>query len=167
VVLTNAAPGTAGPVILGVTFRLLELLFDQPPTIDAVLAPGLAAAAQGRADLLAQLGEVDPATVTPYLGPYVNPDLGEATLALRAGKLVFDTGAFRAELRPQLAADGAVIAYLPVDPPLAGFPPQMTFSFEQDATGGSRLVLTIPADPGEAALVYVYEPVGAVATPAP
>jgi hypothetical protein len=167
VVLTNAAPGTAGPLTLAVTFRLLELLFDQPATFDAAMAPGLAAAAQGRADLLSHLGEVDPATVTPFLGRYANPDLGKVTLALWAGKLVCDAGAFRTELRPRLNADGAVVDYLPVDAPLAGFPPQMTFTLEQDATRGPRVVLTIPADPGEADLVYAYEPVAAAATPAP
>jgi hypothetical protein len=124
--------------------------------MDAALAPGLAAAAQGRAGVLAHLGEVDPATVTPYLGRYAQPDLGQATLALRAGTLIFDTG-----------ADGAVLDYLPVDPPLAGFPPQMTFTLEQDANGESQLVLTIPANPGEADLVYDYEPVAAAAPSAP
>jgi CubicO group peptidase (beta-lactamase class C family) len=166
-VLTNAAPGTAGPVTLAATLRLLELVFDQLAMFDTEFAPGLAAVAQGRADLLSHLGEVDPATVTPYLGRYANPDLGTVTLALQAGKLVLDAGAFHAELRPRLGADGAVVAYLPVDAPLAGFPPQMTVTLEQDATRGPRVMLMIPADLGEADLVYVYEPVAAATTPAP
>ena len=82
----------ADPFTYAVTFRLLELLFDLPATFDAVLAPGLAAAAQGRADFQAHLGQVDPATVMPYLGRYVNPDLGELMLTLRDGALRFQAG---------------------------------------------------------------------------
>jgi hypothetical protein len=167
VVLTNGAAGTAGPFTYAVTFRLLELLFDQPAAFDAQLAASVAGAAQGRTDLLAHLGQVDPAAVGPYLGRYANPDLGPVTLALRAGTLMVGAGAFRSELRPRLDEDGAVAGYVLVDPPLGGYPPQATLTFEQSTGGQPRLVLTVPADPGEADLVYAFDPVDATATPTP
>jgi CubicO group peptidase (beta-lactamase class C family) len=167
VVLTNGQGGTAGLFLYAVTFRLLELLFDQPATFDAQLAPRVAAAAEGRADFLARLGQVDPAAVTPYLGRYTNRDLGPVTLALRDGALLFAAGTFHSELRPLLAEDGTVAGYVPVDPPLGGYPPQMTLTFEQSADGQPRLVLTAPIDPGEPDLVYQFDPVEATATPTP
>jgi CubicO group peptidase (beta-lactamase class C family) len=165
VVLTNSVGSAAGPMAYAVTFRLFELLFDQPAAFATEQAPGLAAAAQGRADFLAQLGQVDPATVTPYLGQYANPDLGPVRLALRDGALLFDAGAFRSELRPLLEEDGTVAGYVPVDPPLGGYPLQMTLTFAQSTDGQPRFVLTVPIDPGEADLVYGFDPVDPTATP--
>jgi CubicO group peptidase (beta-lactamase class C family) len=165
VVLTNATVGVAVSLSVAAVYRLLELLFDQPATIDAVLAPGLAAAAQARTDLLAHLGQVDPAAVTPYLGRYANPDLGSATLALREGKLIFDAGEHRSELRPRVGAGGTVSDYVFIDPPLGGFPPEFSVTLDQDS-GGPRIVVTVLANPGEAEEVYLFAPVGA-ATPVP
>jgi hypothetical protein len=167
VVLTNATVGKAETFTTAVQMRLLELLFDLPATIDAVLAPGPAAVAQARDDLLAQLGSVDPAAVAPFLGRYTNPTLGELTLALREGALVFDVGTLRSELRPYLGADGTIIDYLPVDPPLGGFPPELTVSLTQDDDGQPQPVLTVLTAPGEAEEIFPYEPVGALATLAP
>ena len=167
VVLTNATVGLSETFTTAVQMRLLELLFDLPATIDAELAPGPAAVAQAREDFLAHRGPIDPAAVTPFLGRYANPVVGEMTLALREGELVFDTGTLRSALRPQLDADGTVIDYLFVDPPLGGFPPEMTVSLTQAADGRPTPVLTVIAAPGDADEVFTYEPVGTVATPAP
>jgi CubicO group peptidase (beta-lactamase class C family) len=167
VVLTNATVGKAETFTTAVQMRLLELLFDLPTTIDAVLAPGSAAVAEARDDLLAELGQVDPAAVTPFLGRYTNPTLGDLTLALREGALVFDIGPLRSEMRPVLGADGTVTHYLFVDPPLGGFPPEMTVSLTQDDDGQPQPVLTVLTAPGEAEEIYPYEPVGALATLAP
>ncbi|MCA9880030.1 MAG: beta-lactamase family protein [Thermomicrobiales bacterium] len=166
VVLTNGS-GNAGQLIYAVVFRLLELLFDQPATMDAVVEANLARVASGREELLATLGQIDPAAVTPFVGQYANPDLGEMALQLRAGTLTFVSGPYRSAMLPQLAEDGTVSDYLLVDPPLSGFPPQMTFSFETDSAGQPQVILTAPADAGDPDLVYVYEPVAALATPAP
>lgn len=165
VVLTNGQAGTAGPTTYAVTFRLLELLFDQPATFDAEQAPGLAAAVQGQADFLASLGETDPATVTPYLGQHANADLGLVRLALRDGALFFEAGSMRSELRPLLEDDGTVAGYALLDPPLGGFPPQMTLTLEQSTDGQPGIVLTAPIDAGEADLVYTFDFVGTTATP--
>ena len=115
VILTNGS-GTASPFTYAVQFRLLELLFDQPAAFDAILATSLAGAAAGRADLLAHLGEIDPAAVTPYLGRYTNPDLGEVALALQGDSLIWIAGAIRSQLLPRIDDDGAVTGYLTGDP---------------------------------------------------
>lgn len=159
VVLTNGS-GNAGQMIYAVVFRLLELLFEQPATMDALVKANLAATASGRADLLATIGQIDPATVTPFLGTYRNPDLGEMTLLLRGDTLTFVSGPYRSSLLPQMAEDGSITDYLIVDPPLSGFPPQGTFVFEQGSDDQPQIVLTVPADAGDPDLVYVYQPIG-------
>jgi CubicO group peptidase (beta-lactamase class C family) len=165
VVLTNGS-GNAAQLTYAIVFRLLELVFDQPEWFDALLAARLAGAAAGRDELLAQLGQVDPAAVTPFLGRYVNPDLGDMTLTFPAGQLIFEADGMRSELRPQLDAAGTVAGYLMVDPPLGGFPPQLTITLEE-AGDRPHIVITVPADLGAPDLVYPYEPVAAAATPSP
>jgi CubicO group peptidase (beta-lactamase class C family) len=167
VVLTNATIGLTGTFTTAVQMRLLELLFDLPATIDGVLSPRSAAIAAARGTLLAQLGPVDPAAVAPYMGRYTNPVLGHLTLALRDEKLVFDIGTLRSELRPHLDAEGAVIDYLLVDPPLGGFPPELTVSLALNDSGEAQPVLTVVAAPGEAEEVYPYALVETGATPTP
>jgi CubicO group peptidase (beta-lactamase class C family) len=168
VILTNGT-GVAGQFTNAVQMRLLELLFDQPAATDARLTSFLAKADQQRAELLAQLGQVDPAVVTPFLGHYANADLGDLTLALRAGTLLLTVGAFQSALRPQRDADASVTAYLPVDPPFGEggiSPTPMTVSLQRGADGRRQVLLTTEGDDGKD-LVYVYELVGAAATPAP
>ncbi len=160
VVLTNGS-GAAGQLIYAIVFRLLELLFDQPATMDALVETNLAHVASGREELLATIGQIDPAAAAPFLGTFTNPDLGDLTLTLRGDTLTFASGPFRSALLPRMAVDGSVAGYLLVDPPLSGFPPQGTFTFGEDADGQPQVVLTAPADAGDPDLVYVYKPVGA------
>ncbi len=167
VVLTNAQGGTAGLFTYGVTFRLFELLFDQPAAFDAQVEPRRAAAAQGRADFVAHLGQIDPVVVAPYLGWFTNPDLGPVRLLLRDDGLHIVAGAYYSELRPLLDDAGAVAGYVPVDPSLGGFPPPMTLIFEQDSDGQPRIDFMVPIEPGEADQVYAFEPIDAPATPTP
>jgi CubicO group peptidase (beta-lactamase class C family) len=167
VVLTNAQGGTAGPPTYAVTFRLLELLFDQPATFDAQQEVAASAAAQARADFLAHLGQIDPPAVTPYLGRYANPDLGTIALLLEDGVLLVDAGSMRSALRPLLNDDGAVASYVLLDPPLGGFPPSTTLSFEGASDEQPRIVLTAVVDPGEADLTYTFDIVDTTATPTP
>jgi CubicO group peptidase (beta-lactamase class C family) len=164
VVLTNGAEqGLFGNVVM---LRLLELLFDLPPTIDAMLPSALASARQGWADLQVQLGLVDQAAVEPYLGHYANPDLGEITLTLPEGRLVLDASGFRSELRPQSDADGTIVGYRFIDPPVARYTPSLTVTLEEGDDGQPQLALTTPGDIGEGELVYPFTLVGAAATPA-
>jgi CubicO group peptidase (beta-lactamase class C family) len=156
VILTNRS-GTAGPFTYAVQFRLLELLFEQPAVFDTLLTASLTGAAEGRADLLDHLGEIDQAAVTPYLGRYANPDLGEVTLSLQEGVLSLDAGAVRSQLLPRIDDDGAVTGYLTVTPPWASNPPDAIFTFD-DAGDRPELVLSVRSDPGEEDVVYVFEP---------
>ena len=156
VVLTNRS-GTAGPFTYAVQFRLLELVFDQPAAFDALLEASLAGAATARADLLAHLGEIDPAAVTPYLGIYANPDLGQVTLSLQGVVLTLDAGAVRSQLLPRIGDDGTVTGYIPATPPWASNPPEAMFTFE-DAGDHRRLVMSVHGDPGEEDVVYTFEP---------
>jgi CubicO group peptidase (beta-lactamase class C family) len=167
VVLTNGVAGTASSFTYAVTFRLLELLFDQPATFGNQLAASIASAAQGRSEFEASLGDVDLEVIAPYLGRYTNPDLGPVTLAVRADTFLINAGGFRSELRPLLDDDGAVTGYVLMDPPLGGYPPQATLTFEQGTDSQPRMVLTAPIDPGEADLVYTFDLVDAMATPTP
>ncbi len=165
VVLTNGAEQALfGNVVM---LRLLELVFDLPPMIDELLPPALASVAQGWSDFQDQLGAVDPALVTPYLGHHANPYLGEVTLALREEVLIFAASGFSSELRPQIDADGTVIAYRFVDPPVARYTPSLIVTFQEGADGRPQLALTTPGDFGEGELVYPFAPVGATATPEP
>jgi CubicO group peptidase (beta-lactamase class C family) len=157
VILTNRS-GTASPFTYAIQFRLLELIFDQPAAFDDLLAKSLASAAESRADLLAHLGEIDPAGVAPYLGRYANPDLGDIALSLREDVLTLDAGAVRSQLLPQIDDDGAVTEYIPVTAPWASIPPDAMFTFD-DAGDQPRLVMSVRSDRGEENVIYVFEPI--------
>ena len=168
VMLTNGAVGVAGHVQLR---RPVPAARAAVRPAGGVRCPARARSSprppRQRAELLAHLGQVDPAAVTPYLGRYANPDLGELTLALREGAAASSRPARTApHCGRQLEDDGTVAGYVLVDPPLGGFPPELTLTFEQTPTE-PRIVLTLLAPPGEADLVYPFAPVGAAATPAP
>ena len=165
VVLTNGAEQGAFASFL--TLRLLELLFDLPPVIDTLLPSAFAGTAQGWSDLEAGLGPVDPAVVTPYLGRHVNAALGEVTLSLREGELVFDASGFSSRIRPSVSADGTVTNYRFVDPPVARYTPSLIVTLTESADGQAQLALTTPGDVGEGDLVYVFTPVNSVATLTP
>ena len=157
VILTNRS-GTASPFTYAVQFRLLELVFDQPAAFDAMLATSLKGAAAARDALLTHLGKIEPVAVTPYLGRYANPDLGEVTLSLQEDVLTLDAGAVRSQLLPQIDDDGAVTGYIPVTPPWASNPPEAMFTFD-DAGDQPRLVMSVRSDPGEEDVVYMFEPI--------
>ena len=96
--------------------------------------------------------------MTPYLGRYANPDLGEVTLSLQEDVLTLDAGAVRSQLLPRIDDDGAVTGYIPVTPPWASNPPDAMFTFE-DAGDQPKLVMSVRSDPGEENVVYVFEPI--------
>ena len=158
VVLTNSS-GPGSFLIYSSIFRFLELLFDQPQTTDAELQALELASAKARAEALTHIGEIDQAVVTPYLGSYANPDLGNLTLSLRGGKLIFDVGEFRSELRPQLDAGGATTGYICVDAPLATFAPPMIITLPAPEGDTYSVVLTVTTEPVEPNLVYTFSPV--------
>jgi hypothetical protein len=157
VVLANAQ-GTELEV-QGVQFRLAELLFDQPAEIEGLVAQGREAFTQRVEAFGSQLGDqVDPAAVTPYLGRYDNPVLGEISLELHEGTLILDGGEVRSELWPQRDEQGGVVGYVATDPPIAPLP--VTVRLGED--GAPSLVIPNPAGGEE----YVFAAVGE-ATPSP
>ncbi len=161
VVLTNGPEaGTAYFFTQAVKFRLLEMLFDQPPEIDPLLTEVLGATAAQTAQLLARIGSVDPVAVAPYLGRYTNPTLGEVVVALRDGRLLFDAGEVRLEMRP-VVGDGA--AYVFYDGPLGS--PTDSVTFREGTGGRPAMVLAVTEADGEA-LTYTFESLVA-ATPTP
>lgn len=86
VVLSNArTPGEAFPD--AVQYRLFELLFDLEPESEAKLSALVEAV---RAAAGADLGMVDLAAVTPYLGRYASTELGAVALSMREDRLVLD-----------------------------------------------------------------------------
>jgi hypothetical protein len=157
-VLTNAR--TAGGMFpWAVQFRLFELAFDQAPEADAELwANEQAALAVGGGDH-AVLGPVDLATAAESAGRYAHPVLGNVTVALQGDRLVLDTGEMSTELRPRDSAPGRPVEYAMYDPPLSLFP--ATVTFEGDAHGRPRLILTLPDIPGLTSQEqrYVFEPI--------
>jgi hypothetical protein len=146
VILTNGV--SADFFKLAVQYRLFELVFDQPATVDPLVRGAIAASAQQSAELQRQLGDVDPAAVAPYLGHYRHDVLGEVDIAMGDGTLILDGGGFRAEFEPLGDAGPEETTYLTSDLPLAGVA-TMTFGDE-----GGRPVMTF-TDPstGEA---YVF-----------
>jgi hypothetical protein len=167
VILTDGGAG-AGSFVFAVQFTLFELLFDQPPEIDAIVNQALAAQATQRAELQARLRPVDPAAITPYLGRYANPALGEVDLILRDGTLVFDAGEFGSELQPLADETGQIGNYVFVDSPLNSI--VIAVIFRQTTDGRPEMVLEVPAeDPAGEAETYVFRALEppAAATPAP
>lgn len=156
VILANALSLT--PIPLGfefaIQFRLFEILFDQP----AEFAGALTAAAAARSR--PALGTVDPAVVTPYLGRYSQPELGEVTIVLRGERLILDAGEVSSELRPRADDRADPPVYLLHDPPLSLFSEiygaTLTFS---GAANAPRLTLKLPANVTGPEQTFVFEPI--------
>jgi CubicO group peptidase (beta-lactamase class C family) len=161
VVLTNSIQ-TGELFATSVQYRLLELLFGQPAEIDPLLEEFFVGYQSGLAEFQTLLGDVDPATVVPYLGRYSNPALGEVDLALRDGQLIFDIGELQTELRPLLDESSHPVGYVMVDAPLAGPTPLL---LQETAGGRPEIVATIEGDDTATYVFTFNEPAGA-ATPA-
>ena len=155
VLLTNGV--NADVFNYAVQFRLFELVFGQEQTFGALATAFLQGAAQQTAAFQQQLGMVDPASVTPFLGSYANEDLGEVTLSLQDGELILDAGEVRSGLRPYNDESGAMFAYLLADPPWAG---SGTIVFGQDS---SPTVMTLTEL--QSGTEYPFEASSAPATP--
>jgi CubicO group peptidase (beta-lactamase class C family) len=165
VILTNDAQD-GGIFTNAVEFRLFELLFDQPAEIDALLDQSLEAQATQLAEVQAQLRPVDPTVVAPYLGRYTHPGLGEIELALRGGRLIFDAGEVRSELRAMADEAGQIVAYVFTDPPLAGRPTPVIL--QRGADGTPEIAITVEGENPEATATYVLTLlVPVAATPVP
>lgn len=145
VVLTNAQGSNAFNA--GVRGRLLELVFEQAPETEQAIAFTLAQTQRALTELQEQLQDtVDVEAVTPYLGRYTNPALGEVTLSLEDGRLMIDAGEFVIELRATVDSAGEPDGYLSFDQPFAGLP----FELEEDEAGNPTIRL------GSGAVSYTF-----------
>ncbi|MFN8591145.1 MAG: serine hydrolase domain-containing protein [Thermomicrobiales bacterium] len=167
VILSNGGAGGA-PALFGIQYHLFSLLFDQPAEVDAFLDQAVPARDEQLAALRAMLRPVDPAAVTPYLGRYTNPALGEVVLRLQDGTLILDSGEIRSELRAVVGEDGQIEGYIFVDPPLNR--PDVPVFLQEGAEGGPELSVTVPDDdPTIPPVTYVFTAAtsSASATPVP
>ncbi len=121
IVLTNAQ-GTNN-FSAAVRLRLLELLYDVPSTIEPNLDFVLGLMDERESKYAEQLsGTLDVEAVTPFVGDYSSPALGDLTMSLVDGKLVADFGEFATSIRPKTDDKGEPDNYIFFDPPLAGYP---------------------------------------------
>jgi hypothetical protein len=165
--LTNRE-GAGSQLTLALQLRLFELLFTQRAIIDPLMDASLAGAAAARAGLSSHLGTVTPDTIQPYLGDYINPDLGPMTLSLTGGKLIFTTAGARSALLPLLDDTGETTGYIFVDPPWAANPPGNSVSLTTGSDQQPEVTITTPGDGAEGLITYVYTKVAATeSTPVP
>jgi hypothetical protein len=150
VILTNGGPG-AGPFTYAVQYRLFELLFDQPATIDQLISEYRDGFQAATAQLQGQVKPVEPVAVTPFLGRFANPTLGEIRLRLTSGRLILDAGEVSGELQALTDESGNLVGYVFVSPPLAG--PQGSVTLRNGADGQPEVVFTVQ---GESTETYVF-----------
>ena len=143
-VLTNGGNGAA--LAFGAQQRLFELLLGVPAAAEADVDRTVAAINGFLASQRALIDAFDPAAVGPFLGRYANPTLGEAELRLRDGRLVFDAGEVRSELRPLRTRPDPDPdpRYALVGPGAVGSVP---VTLRRDAAGNPELVLGTAAPP--------------------
>jgi CubicO group peptidase (beta-lactamase class C family) len=101
-----------------VTRRILEIGLDQPRDGNAAFLASLAQTKQAYTNVASNLTPVTPAAVTPFLGTFSSPALGEIRVSLETGRLQLDAGEFRSELKAYVV--NGVTYYVMIEPPLAG-----------------------------------------------
>lgn len=154
-ILTNATNGGAFTAV--VQQRLFELIFDLPPNAELELERSVALIGALLAGQRPLIGTIDRQTVAPFLGRYCNPTLGGVTLRLQRGKLIFDAGEVRSELRPLLTRPNPDPRYLLLQAPPTGLGSQVVLRY--DAAGRPELVLPAigtTAIAGETLPTYVF-----------
>jgi hypothetical protein len=156
VVLTNGQG--ASLFVQALRYRLLELMFDLKPEIEAQVQAILAGEEQAPATdtgvpvPATPAGEartIDVAAVGPFAGAYTNAALGGIRLDVENGDLYVDIGEFRMALRASPDAPAGTLVFLTADPPLAG----LRFELRVDDAGEATVIL------GGGAYTYVFTPV--------
>lgn len=136
-----------------VRYRLLELVFDQPPEYEALATFNYNQLQQEYAET--QLAEtLDPDAVAPYLGLYSHLTLGNVTLALAEGGhgLLLDVGEFGGEFRPVAGEPDRFVAY--AAPAMTGTPIQLAGADENKP----QLIFGVGLGVGE----YTFEKVAEI-----
>ena len=129
--------------------RLFELAFGLESEFDERATFAYTAARDAVAELAADLVNIEPDAVAPYLGRYTNDALGQILIELEDGKLIMDVGEFRSELRSKTDEDGEVTSYMISDGVGLGTPLQFSGVDE-----GNPIVVL-----GEGVLEYTFQKV--------
>jgi CubicO group peptidase (beta-lactamase class C family)/pimeloyl-ACP methyl ester carboxylesterase len=132
-ILTNQRASAFNPSVRG---RLLELLFDREPEVEAMLEFQQTQMEEARAELRESMTDIDPTAVEPFLGRWSHEALGEITLSWQDENLTLDAGEFASEIRARLSDDGEIVYFL-YTPPIEGLP----LKLEQQEGSDPTLVL--------------------------
>jgi hypothetical protein len=136
-ILTNQRGSALNQVV---RYRLVELLFQEEPQIDAQLQFALDLGEESLARLRTSVQEsIDQAAVGPYLGNYTHAALGDMTLSFRDGRLIVDVGEFEIEIRSRKGQDEKITysAYTPSA--VASLPVEL----KEDADGNPVVVFGV------------------------
>lgn len=121
--------------------RLLELIFDQEPRVDELLAFQQGLVDEAQAELAAKIAgaTINAAAISPYLGTYRHPALGDVTLSWQDDQLIFDAGEIASPIVALKDDDTGDVEYITTMPPLAGVP----LAFDRDADGNPVIVFGV------------------------
>jgi CubicO group peptidase (beta-lactamase class C family) len=114
-VLTNAQASNSFNESVGE--RFLELIFEQPATVEKNLEFVFEQEKKGLEEIQKDQVDLDIAVVEPFVGSYQNDALGEVTISLEGDTLMMDAGEFKSALLAY-TLDGKTV-YAPSEPPLA------------------------------------------------
>ncbi|HLL50323.1 MAG TPA: serine hydrolase domain-containing protein, partial [Thermomicrobiales bacterium] len=120
--------------------RVLELAFDQPAEGNAGIEFAMEQQRQGLADLAEMIVPLDESAVTPFLGAWEHPALGEVKLELVDGRLTLDAGEFVSEIVVARDDETEEAIYVTSTPPLGGLRVSL-----RDEEGRRALVVHDPA----------------------
>jgi hypothetical protein len=137
VIMTNAE--SAGDFAYSLRSRLFELAFDQPFEHDEDFRRALESNKQGVLDFSAKLqSNNDENVLSPYLGTYSNPEIGEITLLMEAGKLRLHSNGLDSELRRISGLSEMIFTVVEIPLVTLG---QLIFQFKLDSKGEPIIVL--------------------------
>ena len=147
IVLANAQAANA--FTSSVALRLVELVYDQPSSVQAQTEFQVQQIAQALTEARQQLQDRVPlAAALRYYGAYTNPALGDVSLRIEDGQLVFDAGEWRAQVRPTATdADGEASGFVTYGGPYTG----LSLRFEEGEAGATTLVI------GNGIVSYAFE----------
>lgn len=129
VILTNAE--SAADFVQAVRYRVFEIAFGFPLQHDAEFQRNLDADRRAVADFAEIIKpNFDTQAISPYLGSFINDQLGRIDLNLKDGKLMLVTGGLTSELR-QISVSGRTL-FVVYDAPWAVLG-QWTLQFETDS----------------------------------
>jgi hypothetical protein len=146
-VLTNQRGSVLNQLI---RYRLLELMYQQEPEFETLVKFQLDMQTQALKELLSGMQEkINVTAIELYLGHYNSTSLGNITIGMQDGKLIFDIGEFESEIKSLVNEEGRV-SYIIYDSVLAGLAVRMT----KDDSDRPTLIV------GSGVNEYTFEKVG-------